>query len=148
MGQARNGERRHSEMRHQAEEVPRMARPTTIPKRAGMALMGSALLIGSVLLAGTVPAAAQDPSGKITYAIWGDPAELSNQIALVEKFMAEHPGVEVEVQVSDWDAYWTGLQTSIAGGDAPDVFAMDGPLFPDYQSRGVLLDLKPYIHRH
>ncbi|MCK7475686.1 MAG: extracellular solute-binding protein, partial [Rhodopseudomonas palustris] len=28
-----------------------------------------------------------------------------------------------------------------------DVFAMDGPLFPDYQSRGVLLDLKPYIDR-
>ena len=29
----------------------------------------------------------------------------------------------------------------------PDVFAMDGPLFPDYQSRDVLLDLKPFIDR-
>ena len=47
--------------------------------------------------------------------------------------------------VSDWDTYWDKLQTGIAGGDAPDVFAMDGPLFPDYQTRDVLLDLKPYI---
>ena len=49
--------------------------------------------------------------------------------------------------VSDWDTYWDKLQTGIAGGDAPDVFAMDGPLFPDYQSRDVLLDLKPYIDK-
>ena len=27
----------------------------------------------------------------------------------------------------------------------PDVFAMDGPLGPDYQTRDVLLDLTPYI---
>ena len=39
----------------------------------------------------------------------------------------------------------TSSRPGIAGGDAPDVFAMDGPLFPDYQTRDVLLDLKPYI---
>ncbi len=109
------------------------------------ALVGSVALVGSLVAMGAGPALAQDASGKITYAIWGDPAELSNQIALVKMFEAEHPDISVDVTVSDWDAYWTGLQTSIAGGDAPDVFAMDGPIFPDYQSRGVLLDLKPYI---
>jgi len=116
-------------------------------RRPAVALLGSAALAATLALAGIAPTAAQDPSGQITYSIWGDPAELTNQIALVETFMAEHPDIQVDVQVSDWDAYWTGLQTSIAGGDAPDVFAMDGPLFPDYQSRGVLLDLAPYIER-
>jgi len=112
------------------------------------ALLGSAALVAALALAGAAPAAAQDgPSGEITYSIWGDPAELSNQQALVDAFMAEHPDITVDVRVSDWDAYWTALQTSMAGGDAPDVFAMDGPLFPDYQSRGVLLDLAPYIER-
>ena len=48
-------------------------------------------------------------------------------------------------QRRDWDAYWDKVQTGLAGGAAPDVFAMDGPLFPDYQSRDVLLDLKPFI---
>jgi multiple sugar transport system substrate-binding protein len=124
-----------------------MVGPSTSRRRAA-ALVGCAALLGSSVLAGALPALAQEgPSGKITYAIWGDPAELSNQIALVEAFEAKYPDVDVEVTVSDWDAYWTALQTSIAGGDAPDVFAMDGPLFPDYQSRGVLLDLAPFIER-
>jgi multiple sugar transport system substrate-binding protein len=35
----------------------------------------------------------------------------------------------------------------LAGGAAPDVFAMDGPLAPDYQGRDVLLDLQPLIER-
>ena len=61
--------------------------------------------------------------------------------------MAAHPDIHVDVTLSDWDTYWDKLQTGLAGGDAPDVFAMDGPLYPDYQSRGVLLDLAPYIAR-
>ena len=124
-----------------------MVGPSTSRGRVA-AVVGSAMLVGSSLLIAAAPALAQEgPSGKITYAIWGDPAELSNQIALVEAFEAKFPDIDVEVTVSDWDAYWTALQTSIAGGDAPDVFAMDGPLFPDYQSRDVLLDLAPFIER-
>ena len=87
------------------------------------------------------------PEVTITYAIWGDPAELKSQQAVVDSFHAANPKITVDVSVSDWDAYWDKVQTGLAGGAAPDVFAMDGPLFPDYQSRGVLLDLKPYIDR-
>ena len=85
------------------------------------------------------------PAAKISYSIWGDPAEIKSQQAVVDAFHTVNPSITVNVTVSDWDTYWDKLQTGIAGGDAPDVFAMDGPLFPDYQSRGVLLDLKPFI---
>jgi multiple sugar transport system substrate-binding protein len=87
------------------------------------------------------------PEATISYSIWGDPAEIKNQQAVVDAFHAANPKITVKVTVSDWDTYWDKLQTGIAGGDAPDVFAMDGPLFPDYQSRDVLLDLKPFIDR-
>jgi multiple sugar transport system substrate-binding protein len=87
------------------------------------------------------------PDATISYSIWGDPAEIKNQQAVVDAFHAANPKITVKVTVSDWDTYWSKLQTGIAGGDAPDVFAMDGPLFPDYQGRDVLLDLKPYIDR-
>jgi multiple sugar transport system substrate-binding protein len=87
------------------------------------------------------------PEATITYSIWGDPAEIKSQQAVVDAFHEISPKITVNVTVSDWDTYWDKLQTGIAGGDAPDVFAMDGPLFPDYQSRGVLLDLKPYIDK-
>jgi multiple sugar transport system substrate-binding protein len=87
------------------------------------------------------------PDATISYSIWGDPAEIKSQQAVVDAFHAASPKITVKVTVSDWDTYWDKLQTGIAGGDAPDVFAMDGPLFPDYQSRDVLLDMKPFIDR-
>jgi len=87
------------------------------------------------------------PEATISYSIWGDPAEINSQQAVVDAFHEANPKITVNVTVSDWDTYWDKLQTGIAGGAAPDVFAMDGPLFPDYQSRGVLLDLKPFIDR-
>src|SRR6185436_12086997 len=98
------------------------------------------------------PAASADtgysgPPATLEYSIWGDPAEIKNQQAIVDAFTAANPTVTVNVTVSDWEPYWDKLQTGLAGGDAPDVFAMDGPLYPDYQSRDVLLDLTPYIER-
>lgn len=87
------------------------------------------------------------PEATISYSIWGDPSEIKSQQAVVDAFHAANPKITVKVTVSDWDTYWDKLQTGLAGGDAPDVFAMDGPLFPDYQSRSVLLDLKPFIDR-
>jgi multiple sugar transport system substrate-binding protein len=103
--------------------------------------------------AGTSPSAVPSdagytgPEATITYSIWGDPQEIKNQQAIVDAFHVASPKITVKVTVSDWEPYWDKLQTSIAGGDAPDVFAMDGPLFPDYQTRDVLLDLKPFIAR-
>jgi multiple sugar transport system substrate-binding protein len=87
------------------------------------------------------------PPVTIEYSIWGDPQEITSQTAIANAFHAANPLITVSPNVSDWDAYWDKLQTGLAGGAAPDVFAMDGPLFPDYQSRDVLLDLKPYIDR-
>lgn len=87
------------------------------------------------------------PEATISYSIWGDPAEIKSQQAVVDAFHAANPKITVKPTVSDWDTYWEKLKGSIAGGAAPDVFAMDGPLFPDYQSRDVLLDLKPFIDK-
>src|SRR3954447_2560635 len=66
------------------------------------------------------------PAATIEYAIWGDPTELKNQQAIVDAFHAAEPKITVKVTVSDWDTYWDKLQTGLAGGAAPDVFAMDG----------------------
>ncbi|MDP9481622.1 MAG: sugar ABC transporter substrate-binding protein [Chloroflexota bacterium] len=87
------------------------------------------------------------PEATISYSIWGDPAEIKSQQAIVDAFHVANPKITVKVTVSDWDTYWEKLLTGISGGAAPDVFAMDGPLFPDYQARDVLLDLKPFIDR-
>ncbi len=87
------------------------------------------------------------PAASIEYSIWGDPAEIDSQTKLVRSFEAINPTISVKVSVADWPTYWEKLLTGLAGGAAPDVFAMDGPLFPDYKARDVLLDLAPYVTR-
>lgn len=93
-------------------------------------------------LLSTVAAEAQTD---ITYLLWGSPqeGEVWNQIATA--FEAAHPDINVTVEVADWDSYWEKLRVQMAGGTPPDVFAMDAPLYPDWQSRGVLLNLQPYL---
>ncbi|HEY5434410.1 MAG TPA: sugar ABC transporter substrate-binding protein, partial [Candidatus Limnocylindrales bacterium] len=87
------------------------------------------------------------PPVKITYAMWGDTTELANQQKIVDAFTKLNPNITVKVSVADWDSYWPKLQTDLAAGNAPDVFLMDGPLYPDYQTRDQLLDLTPLIAR-
>ena len=93
------------------------------------------------------PAAAGEPV-QITYMEWGDPAELDVWKAIVSDFEAANPNIKVKVDVSDWESYWTKLKTLLAADTPPDVFAMDAPLYLDYQSRGVLLNLQPYIDQN
>ncbi len=81
----------------------------------------------------------------ITFMAWGSPEELAVWQTIADEFSETHPDITVNVDVSDWDAYFNKLQTLFAGGTPPDVFAMDAPLYPDWQSRGVLKNLQPYL---
>lgn len=83
----------------------------------------------------------------LTYMMWGDPPELAVWQKIVDAFEAENPDIKVKVEVSDWDSYWDKLRVTTVGGNPPDIFAMDGPIYPDWQSRGSLLDLTPYLDK-
>jgi len=100
--------------------------------------------------AATQPAAQEPATGEkvdLTFSVWGDPEELAILQEIADDFTKANPNVNITVNVSDWDTYWDKLQTTLAAGTPPDVFAMDAPLYPDYQSRGVLLNLQPYIQK-
>ncbi len=81
----------------------------------------------------------------LTYMMWGDPPEIAVWEQLVSDFEAANPDIHVKVEVTDWDSYWDKLRIQTVGGDAPDIFAMDAPIYPDWQSRGTLLNLQPFI---
>ena len=84
---------------------------------------------------------------EITYMMWGSPEELAIWQQIIDEFQVANPNIKVKVDVSDWESYWNKLKTLYAGGKPPDVFAIDGPLYPDWASRGVLLNLQPYIDK-
>jgi multiple sugar transport system substrate-binding protein len=103
------------------------------------------LVITSLLLVGCQPKEETAGPVEITFTMWGAPEEQVVWQAVVDAFQNENQNITVKVDVSDWDSYWTKLNTLIAGGTPPDVFAMDAPLYLDWQSRGALLNLQPYI---
>jgi multiple sugar transport system substrate-binding protein len=84
----------------------------------------------------------------LTFSAWGAPEELAVWKQIVNDFQTANPNITVNIEVSDWDAYWDKLKTQLAANTPPDIFAMDAPLFLDYQSRGVLLNLQPYIDKN
>jgi multiple sugar transport system substrate-binding protein len=96
---------------------------------------------------GAQPAASSGPV-TISMMMWGDPAELEVWNKIVADFHQAKPDITVKVEVSDWDSYWTKLKTLLSADTPPDVFAMDAPLYLDYQSRGVLLNLQPYLDKN
>jgi multiple sugar transport system substrate-binding protein len=96
---------------------------------------------------GQAPASSNEPV-TISMMMWGDPAELEVWNQIVADFHQAKPNITVKVEVSDWDSYWTKLKTLLSADTPPDVFAMDAPLYLDYQSRGVLLNLQPYLDKN
>ena len=100
----------------------------------------SAFALAATCVAGTATAQTE-----ISYLMWGSPQEAAAWAVVVDGFEAAHPDINVTVEVADWDSYWEKLRVLMAGGTPPDVFAMDAPLFPDWQSRDVLLNLQPYL---
>ena len=99
----------------------------------------------STALALILAAGAARAETTIDFALWGSPEEGEVWKTIAAEFEAAHPDIKVNIEVADWDGYWEKLRVQVAGGEPPDVFAMDAPLYPDWQSRGVLLNLQPYL---
>ena len=88
--------------------------------------------------------AAASAQTTISYAIW-DNNQLPAHQQIAAAFEKEHPDIKVDIQVVPWGNYWDKLQTAVAGGEAYDVFWMNGPNFPVYASKGVLMDLQDQV---
>ncbi len=94
------------------------------------------------------PTAAQAAPAEITFMAWGATEELDVWKQIVDDFQVANPTIKVNVEVADWDSYWEKLKTLFSAKTPPDVFAMDAPLYLDWQSRGVLLNLQPYLDKN
>ena len=76
----------------------------------------------------------------ITFAFWDNNQEPGMK-AIADAYMAAHPGVTVEVQVTPWDQYWTKLEAAAQGDSMPDVFWMHSNQFFKFVAADKLLPL-------
>lgn len=93
-------------------------------------------------------AADVDLSGEYTVSelqvnIW-DNNQLAGLQEIADKW-TETSGVKVNINVVDWDNYWTLLEAGASGGDMPDVFWMHSNTAQMYMENDLLLNLDPYI---
>jgi len=89
--------------------------------------------------------AAEEISGKVTYAQWGTNVETGQTKELLKAFNEKYPKIEVEVVSKDWGTYWTSLTAQAASKDLPDVFKMSFAYVDKYAKLGAMKDLTDLI---
>ncbi|NLY90715.1 MAG: sugar ABC transporter substrate-binding protein [Firmicutes bacterium] len=102
----------------------------------------SVILITLVLIS-TVWAA---PKVTLRYALW-DTNQLPAMEASIKEFMKQNPNIEVIIELTEWNDYWTKMTTGVAARTLPDVFWGHLAYFSGLVSKGALMDLTPYIQR-
>ena len=81
----------------------------------------------------------------ITVNIWDSNQQKGIQ-EICDKW-TETSGVKVNVEVVDWDNYWTLLEAGASGGTMPDVFWMHSNTAQMYMENDILLDLTDYVSK-
>lgn len=74
----------------------------------------------------------------LRYAYWG-PNQTQAMEKIAAEFEKENSGVDVQLELTPFKQYWTKLQTATSGGQAPDVFWINAPNFPQYAANDKLL---------
>ncbi len=112
--------------------------------RMGAVLGGAlavSLALGGCAVGGGGTGGNADGDAEIRFSIWGAGDRAGRMQQVIDAFEAQHTDISVELEYADWAAYWDRLSTSIAAGDAPDVFMQEDRYIGDYARRGVLADL-------
>ena len=82
-------------------------------------------------------------SDKITVNIW-DNNQLAGLQQIADEWSAQS-GITAQINVIDWDNYWTLLEAGASGGEMPDVFWMHSNTSQMYMENDLLLNLDDYI---
>lgn len=88
------------------------------------------------------------PGEPVTISVWvaGDPDETQAFIDVADAFEVSQRGIEVDLlQIAERDDLIARLSTSFAGGEPPDLFLMNYRYLGQFESKGVLAPLEPYL---
>ncbi len=100
--------------------------------------IAAALVIG--LLLTLTGCGRTDGKTHLTFQIW-DVAQRDGMQAMCDAYTAQHPEVEIEVQVTSWGEYWTKLEAAGESNTMPDIFWMHTDQILYYADFGILADL-------
>jgi multiple sugar transport system substrate-binding protein len=132
-----------------------MSKPSSVRRHTRRAFLrkvvAGATAVGGLRLADrslgrAIPSVlAQSKTVTLRLAIYAEPSRTPIQQAMIAAFQREHPDIHLSVEASDFNTYYTKMNTNIAAGTVPDVFMMSGAYFYNATSKGILKNLDPYI---
>ena len=97
-------------------------------------------LLAITLLLSLSGCGASDGKTHLTFQIW-DVGQRPGMQAICDAYTAQHPDVEIEVQVTSWSEYWTKLEAAAESNTMPDVFWMHTDQILYYADFGILADV-------
>lgn len=103
------------------------------------------LLLMLTLMVSVLPAMASDGYTLEFWLAGNDDSTYAAYEKVVKAYIAEHPGVKINMNMIAWNEYFTKLSTSFVGGTSPDVYALGFAQFYTMSGNGSMLNLAPYI---
>lgn len=89
-----------------------------------------------------------EATNQVTFAVFGDPAELAAYEALVAEFELTHPEIDIVLQhIPSQSQYRQRLATTFSAGDPPDVMLLNYRRFANFAGQGGLEPLQPYLEQ-
>lgn len=82
----------------------------------------------------------------LRYALW-DANQVPAYQACIDEFQKQNPNIEVKIEQVGWGDYWNNLQTSMVAGNAPDVFTNHLAKYPEFVTKGQIVDIEPLVQR-
>jgi len=115
-------------------------------RRLPFALSAFALFLGLLLFG---PLGCLKNSGKVTLSCigWGGVEENKIVQSAIDDFKKAHPDVEVVLQRAPYGDYITKILTDFSANQAPDVMAINAEQMSSFTTRGLFVDLKPYVEK-
>ncbi|MVA77563.1 extracellular solute-binding protein [Auraticoccus sp. F435] len=126
-----------------------MSARSAAPAISRRTVLGSAVGLGAAAtVAGCSPAAQQEaPTGgasgttrTVTVRLWDEQVEKAYR-ASFDAFTAKNPDIRVETTLVAYADYFTKLRTDVAGGNAEDLFWVNGSYIQPYIDNGNLMEI-------
>ncbi len=81
----------------------------------------------------------------LTFGAWADTPQTAILNSIIAAYEKLHPNVHIKTQFAAWSGYWQKIQTQLASNTAPDIGMMSVAYIGDFVSKGVVLNLDPYV---
>jgi len=82
----------------------------------------------------------------IRYGLWDSNQQPAYQ-ACADEFHKQNPNITVKIEQLGWGDYWSGLQTGMVGGTAPDVFTNHLAKYPEFAAKNQLVDIQSLVDK-